>query len=59
MERTVVEKLRLGIFVILGTTVVVIAAYLVGNRLNMFGNWFNILAVFKYVNGLQLANKVR
>ncbi len=59
MERTSLEKLRLGIFVILGTALLVIAAYLIGNRQNMFGNTFTIHAVFKNVNGLQKANNVR
>ena len=59
MERTSLEKLRLGIFVILGTALLVIAAYLIGNRQNMFGNTFMIHAVFKNVNGLEPGNNVR
>lgn len=59
MERTSLEKLRLGIFVILGTALLVVAAYLIGNRQNMFGNTFTVHAVFKNVNGLQKANNVR
>lgn len=53
------EKLRLGIFVILGTALLVVAAYLIGNRQNMFGNTFTIHAVFKNVNGLEKGNNVR
>ncbi len=59
MEKTSLEKLRLGIFVILGTALLVIAAYLIGNRQNMFGNTFTIHAVFKNVNGLEKGNNVR
>ena len=59
MERTSLEKLRLGIFVILGTALLVIAAYLIGNRQNMFGNTFTVHAVFKNVNGLEKGNNVR
>ena len=59
MERTTVEKLRLGVFVILGTIVLVVAAYLIGNRQNLFGGTFTINAVFKNVNGLQKGNNVR
>lgn len=59
MERSSVEKVRLGIFVILGTALLVVAAYLIGNRQNMFGATFTIHAVFKNVNGLQKANNVR
>lgn len=59
MEKTTVEKLRLGIFVILGTILLVLGAYLIGNRQNLFGSTFNINAVFKNVNGLQKGNNVR
>lgn len=59
MEKTTVEKLRLGVFVILGTVLLVLAAYLIGNRQNLFGSTFNINAVFKNVNGLQKGNNVR
>jgi len=59
MEKTSLEKLRLGIFVILGTALLVIATYVIGNRQNMFGNTFTIHAVFKNVNGLEKGNNVR
>jgi len=59
MDKTSLEKLRLGIFVIVGTTLLVVAAYLIGNRQNMFGNTFTIHAVFKNVNGLEKGNNVR
>ena len=59
MEKTSLEKLRLGIFVILGTALLVIAAYVIGNRQNMFGNTFTVHAVFKNVNGLEKGNNVR
>ena len=59
MEKTSLDKLRLGIFVILGTALLVFAAYVIGNRQNMFGNTFTIHAVFKNVNGLEKGNNVR
>ncbi|MGB5357639.1 MAG: MlaD family protein [Eudoraea sp.] len=59
MEKTSLEKLRLGIFVIMGTVLLVIGAYVIGNRQNMFGNTFTIHAIFKNVNGLQEGNNVR
>ena len=59
MEKTTSEKLRLGIFVIIGTALLVVASYLIGNRQNMFGNQFTIHAVFRNVNGLQKGNNVR
>lgn len=59
MEKTTIEKIRLGVFVIIATILIVLAAYLIGNRQNLFGNTFTISAVFKNVNGLQKGNNVR
>lgn len=59
MEKSTAQKFRLGVFVILGTALLVVASYLIGNRQNMFGKNFTIEAVFKNVNGLQKGNNVR
>ena len=59
MAKTTLENLKLGIFVVLGTALLLIAAYLLGNRQNMFGKTFGITAVFKNANGLQNGNNVR
>jgi phospholipid/cholesterol/gamma-HCH transport system substrate-binding protein len=59
MAKTKLENLRLGVFVVLGTILLLFAAYLVGNRQNMFGKTFDISAVFKNATGLQNGNNVR
>ncbi|MBD0835587.1 MlaD family protein [Aestuariibaculum suncheonense] len=59
MRKTNNEKLRLGIFVILGLLLFVIAVYLIGNRQNMFVKTFTISANFTNVNGLMQGNNVR
>lgn len=59
MAKTSIENLKLGIFVILGTALLLFASYLIGNRQNMFGGTFGITAVFKNANGLQNGNNVR
>jgi phospholipid/cholesterol/gamma-HCH transport system substrate-binding protein len=59
MANTTSEKIRLGIFVIVGTIFLVVAAYLIGNNQSMFNKTFTISTVFKNVNGLQLGNNVR
>ena len=59
MERSTSEKISLGIFVIIGTALLVVAAYLIGNRQNLFGSSFTVHAVFRNVNGLQQGNNVR
>jgi phospholipid/cholesterol/gamma-HCH transport system substrate-binding protein len=59
MAKTNLENLKLGLFVVIGTVLLVIAAYLIGNRQNMFGQTVTISAVFKNANGLQNGNNVR
>ncbi len=59
MEKTTSEKIRLGLFVILGTVVLVYGAYQIGNQENLFGETITINAVFRNVNGLQKGNNVR
>ncbi len=54
-----IQNLKLGIFVVIGTILILIASYLIGNRQNMFTRNFTISAVFKNVNGLQVGNNVR
>ncbi len=59
MEASSKNKVRLGIFVITGTILLVIVLYLIGNRQNIFSNTIKINAHFTHVNGLQLGNNVR
>ncbi|MCW5520081.1 MCE family protein [Aureitalea sp. L0-47] len=59
MQKTVAQKVRLGIFVILGTTLLVSALYFIGNRQNLFGKNIELHSEFTNVNGLQLGNNVR
>ena len=59
MDKSVSEKIRLGVFVLLGTALLLMAAYLIGNRQSMFGSSFSISAVFRHVSGLQQGNNVR
>jgi phospholipid/cholesterol/gamma-HCH transport system substrate-binding protein len=59
MNKTTSEKIRLGIFVLLGTVLLLFGAYQIGNQENLFGDTFGINAVFKNVGGLQKGNNVR
>ncbi|SFC45170.1 phospholipid/cholesterol/gamma-HCH transport system substrate-binding protein [Flagellimonas taeanensis] len=58
-SKTSSENIRLGVFVVTGTLLLLIAAYLIGSRQNMFVKTFALSAVFKNVNGLQNGNNVR
>jgi phospholipid/cholesterol/gamma-HCH transport system substrate-binding protein len=59
MEKTAAQKIRLGIFVIIGLTFFVLAIYFIGNKQQMFGKTEHLKAVFNNVAGLQLGNNVR
>lgn len=59
MKKTTNERLKLGILVIVGLLLLVVAVYLIGNRQNMFVKTFTISANFNNVNGLLQGNNVR
>lgn len=59
MQKTSNEKLKLGVFVITGLLLFVVAIYLIGERQNMFAKTFTISANFNNVNGLLQGNNVR
>ena len=59
MKTTEAQKVRLGIFVIVGTLLFVTAVYFIGQRQNMFEKTFTLSAYFQNVNGLQKGNNVR
>lgn len=59
MEKTTSQKLRLGLFVIIGLTLFILAVYFIGNKQQMFGKTNQLSAVFNNVSGLQLGNNVR
>ncbi len=59
MAKSKSENLKLGIFVVLGIALLLVASYLIGSRQNMFGDTFPLSVVFKNANGLQGGNNVR
>ena len=59
MKTTEGQKIRLGIFVLIGTLLFVMAVFFIGQRQNMFEKTFTINAYFQNVNGLQKGNNVR
>lgn len=59
MEKTTSQKLRLGIFVIIGLTLFVLAVYFIGDKQKMLGKTNHLQTVFDNVSGLQLGNNVR
>jgi len=59
MEKSLVQKLRLGIFVISGLSLFILAIWLIGSKQNLFGNSSDVYAVFNNVNGLKTGNNIR
>ncbi|MDT7827364.1 MlaD family protein [Pricia sp. S334] len=59
MENSTSQKLKLGIFVVLGVVLLYTAVYLIGNEQNLFGRTFKIYAHFDNVSGLKLGDNVR
>ncbi|MBU2493055.1 MAG: MCE family protein [Bacteroidetes bacterium] len=52
-------KIRLGVFITLGITLLIIGIYFIGERQQLFRSTFRISGVFKNVGGLQMGNNVR
>jgi phospholipid/cholesterol/gamma-HCH transport system substrate-binding protein len=59
MEKTASQKIRLGLFVLIGLLIFILAVYFIGDKQKMFGKTSHLEAVFNNVNGLQLGNSVR
>lgn len=59
MEKTSSEKLRLGIFMLVGSVLFVVVIYVIGSKQQLFGNSEELNALFSNVNGLQVGNSVR
>jgi phospholipid/cholesterol/gamma-HCH transport system substrate-binding protein len=53
------RNIRLGIFVLSGTILLIAALYLMGDKQNLFGSTFKISAEFHNVDGLMVGNNVR
>lgn len=59
MNKNTPNNIRLGIFVSLGTLILVVALYLIGSKQSMFSSTIGISSQFYNVNGLMPGNNVR
>ena len=59
MEKTASQKINLGLFVIIGLLIFILAIYFICDKQKMFGKTNHLETVFNNVNGLQLGNSVR
>jgi len=59
MEKTTAQKTQLGIFVIIGSILFILAIYFIGSKQQLFGKTEYLNANFSNVSGLQIGNNVR
>lgn len=59
MKATTGQKVRTGIFAMVGLGLLVGAVFLIGRTKNMFGSTFHLYGTFRNVGGLQAGNNVR
>lgn len=59
MAKEASKNIRLGVFVLVGTVLLIASLYMIGNTQNLFGNTFRISAEFYNVNGLMPGHSVR
>lgn len=53
------QKIKVGIFVVIGTVLLIAALYFIGSRQQMFSKNIQLYGIFENANGLQLGNNVR
>ncbi len=59
MEKTIGNKIKLGIFVVIGILLFMTGIYFIGQKQQLFSSTFQISAIFKDISGLQVGNNVR
>lgn len=53
------RNIRLGVFVVTGTLLLILALYLIGDKQNLFGSSIRVTASFNDIGGLMQGNNVR
>ena len=56
---TIKYKIRLGLFIVGGTILFVIAIFLIGKQKNLFNKVFKLSTTFNNVSGLQVGSNIR
>ena len=59
MGQNASKNIRVGLFVMIGTGLLIFSLYLIGTKQNLFGSTFTLKAQFHQVNGLMPGNNVR
>ena len=59
MKKQNSNKIRLGLFVSIGITFLIIGIYFIGKKQQLFSSTFQISGIFRDISGLQVGNNVR
>lgn len=59
MKMTNSQKIKTGIFTLIGIILFVLGIFVIGSKKNMFGDTFLIYGTFKNVGGLNVGNNIR
>lgn len=59
MKTSVGQKVKIGIFTVLGISIFLVGIFIIGSKKNMFGNTYMIYGTFKNVGGLEVGNNIR
>ncbi len=59
MEKESINKIKLGIFLVIGLSILGTGTYFIGESNQLFSSTFRIHSVFKDINGLQVGNSIR
>jgi len=59
MKTTSGQKIKIGLFVVIGLVVILLGIFFIGNQKSMFNSTFSVYGMFKNVNGLQVGNNAR
>jgi phospholipid/cholesterol/gamma-HCH transport system substrate-binding protein len=59
MITSTAQKIKIGVFTIVGILLFIIAIFVIGSKKNMFGDTYTIYGTFRNVGGLQVGNNIR
>jgi phospholipid/cholesterol/gamma-HCH transport system substrate-binding protein len=59
MNTTPSQKIKIGIFVVVGFLILIAGIFLIGSKKNMFSSTYKIYGTFRNAGGLQIGNNVR
>jgi len=59
MKAEASQKIKTGIFTLVGIALLVVGIFFIGKKQNLFGDTYKIYGTFKNVGGLQIGNNVR